>query len=224
MADKWQRSFLLQQITQENYEVRSFRFEFGLSRFDFQPGQFSVVRPQNRPELRASLTFSSAPQDDCFEFTLKRTGDFGTYLYDHARPGDVWSLTQPAGGVALQPAHLGSPLCMIVRDYCVPAARAFLRWLQTQARGQRLTLIHEMSSPRERLFEQELEDFEASDRLLYYPLEETTLDDGLLEQIFPPGSNPYYYIYGEAADARRFRDLLQQRGVAKERLMVERWS
>jgi len=224
VAVKWQRSFLLQQVIQENYEVRSFRFEFGSSRFDFQPGQFSVVRPQNRPEVRASLTFSSAPQADSFEFTLKRIGDFGTYLYDHARPGDVWSLTQAAGGVALQPSHLGSPLCMIVRDYCAPAARAFLRYLNEQPPGQRLTLIHELSSPRERLFEQEFEDFECADRLLYYPLEDGCLEAGLLEQIFPPGSNPYYYLYGEAADARRFRDLLQQRGVAKERMMVERWS
>ena len=221
MADKWQRSFLLQQVIQENYEVRSFRFDFGLTRFHFQPGQFSVVRQQSRPDLRASLTFSSGPGDDYFEFTLKRSGQFGSYLYDQARPGDVWSLTQPAGGVALQPAHLDSPLCMIARDYCMPAARAFWRWLQTQPPGQRLILIHELSNPRERLFEKELA---ASDRLLYYPLEEANLEGGLLDQLFPPGSTPYYYIYGEAADARRFRDLLQQRGVAKERLMVERWS
>lgn len=224
MADKGQRSYLLQQVIQENYEVRSFRFDFGLSRFTFQPGQFSVIRPQSHPELRASLTFSSGPDDETFEFTLKRSGQFGTSIYEQARPGDVWSLTPPAGGVALKPDHLESPLCMIVRDYCAPAARSFLRWLSTQPGRPRLTLIHELSSPQERLFQQELEKFEASDQLLYYPLENACLEGGLLDQLFPPGQIPYYYVYGEAADARRFRDVLQQRGVTKERMLVERWS
>jgi ferredoxin-NADP reductase len=224
VGDKWQRSFLLQQVIQENYEVRSFRFEFGLSRFDFLPGQFSVVCPQSRPDLRASLTFSSAPQEDTFEFTLKRSGDFGTHFYDAARPGDVVRLTQAAGGVALQPDHLGSPLCMLVRDYCMPAARSFLRWLDTRPPGHRLTLVHELSHPRERLFGAELEQFQARQRLSYVPLPEGEVSQPLLDGLFPSGSNPYFYIYGEAADARRFRDLLQQRGVSKERMLVERWS
>lgn len=224
MAVRWERSFLIQQVIQENPQVRSFRCEFGLSRFHFWPGQFAVVRHLERPEVRASLTFSTGPDDEHFEFTLKRSGDFGTRVYDEAKAGDLLCITQPAGGVALQPAHLGAPVCFIGRDHCVPAARGFLRWLKGQPGVHPLTVIHELSSPEESLYSEEFASFVNAQQLRYKPLPAESLSTDMLDELFADSETPWFFVHGEASDARRFRELLQLRGVSKERMLVERWS
>lgn len=228
-----ERVYLVQEVVDENASVRSYRFDVGLAGVAFAPGQFAVVRHPHRP-LRASLTFSSSachPRD--FEFSVKRVGEFGTAFYDEVRPGDALALTAAAGPFVLD-CEAAQPTCFISRDYCVPALRAYVRTLRDQGRRPELLAIHELSSPGEALYHQELRASRWDGFRLLYLLDapsagswqgltgQVTAD--LLSRLLPDPSRVRYFLTGERPDVARYREVLTGLGVPSAQVRLERWS
>ncbi len=226
--------FQIRKVTQELSDVRSYAFDFGNSRFDFEPGQFVIVTLG--PELQAPLTISSSPTEPGqFEITVKRTGNFGTRFYDTMTAGDEVSLSRPMGQFKLDRQAV-SPVCFIGRDYAITAARSFLRFLWETGSPRRLTLLHEISGFDQVLFDAEFRRYPPGERftrllLLDQPTRPpgwtgpvSRVTDQLLKGLFVESPDTRFYAVGEGSDIGFYKNQLQAAGIPKTSFLLERWS
>jgi glycine betaine catabolism B len=223
--------YIVQEVIQELDDVRSYRFDWGLQPLDFKPGQFVACQMLGRASgLKAALTFSTAQRSGPeFQFTLKRTGDFGTEFYDFIQPGDVVSLSRPTGPWCLEPSERRAVI-LIGRDYTVVGARAFYQELKAKASGQRFSLWHEVSGFCNVLFLQELQKNDWFDRLIFrhYLNAQVEGDDiaGPITLEFLTSQverlrESAVFVTGEGVDVKRYREMLKGLGI---NAIYEKWS
>ena len=222
-AKKTEQNYILQDIRQESATVKSYVFYYGLTPFDFLPGQFVVVRMHSAPEFRASLTLSSCPEDrNQFELTLKRTGSFGTHFYDQAEIGSVVSMTAPAGPFSLKKLS-DRPIAFLGHDYTIPACRSFLRHLRANQSQRPLVLFQELSAPEEAIYQEEFSQ-PGYGHFRWVPCHGQEIQADLLRQHLPDFGDWHYYIQAEGPEARRLRSLVQSLEIGADQISVERWS
>lgn len=218
-------TYTIEGIKRESPDVYTFRCSYGVEPMVFLPGQFVVAQRGNGK--KASVTMSSPPSDRTgFNFTLKRTGEFGTDFCDKARPGDEITVTRPTGPFALDVSQR-RPVCFIGRDYTVSAARSALleRRHRLQYGGERprgkFFLIHELSSREEQIF---APDFKEESPGFFYIPTLATVDAQFIKENITQLSATEFYVCAEGVDAKRFKAVLQELGLEKELVHIERWS
>jgi ferredoxin-NADP reductase len=235
MNDQTSSSYLIQEIVQENSAVRSYTFDFGLASFAFKPGQFCVTQLESSSTLMGALSLTSSPLDKKeFTLTVRRTGNFGSFIYDNARVGSLLKMRPPAGTFELN-LQSSVPICFIARDYTVTAARSFFRFLAITNPHRPFFLLQELSHSSELLFTQEfcskaLTNFKwitiGPDPVRTGEPEHVTgaINARLIMSIFPFWKEAEYYIAAEGIDAKRYKGEMTLLGVENDRLKVERWS
>lgn len=219
-------AFLVQSI--EHYEscyVKTFHFSFGMTPFEFYPGQFVTVEHPNYKNLTGALTLSSSPLDrNHFSLSVKDIGNFGSKFYSEVREGDVIDVSRPLGKFHIK-SNEPDPVVFIARDYAVTAAYSAMKYLKDIKSNRYFFMIHEYSSEEECLFAEDFQRFadESAQTMYYIPC--SALDSALASKIV--NGIPYpasYYVAGEGVDVKRFMNLILQQGIAKERIHFERWS
>ncbi|MFQ3580671.1 MAG: FAD-binding oxidoreductase [Chloracidobacterium sp.] len=228
------KPYTIRRILQETPDVRSFILEFGDHPFSFTPGQFTVVHLN--AECQAPLTISSSPHDQkYFQFTVKRTGNFGTQFYDQAQIGDTVSIGEPMGQLKLQTDTL-DPVCFLGSDYCIPAARSFFYYILIRQPQRKMTLFHEVTSLDQVLYDNEFKHFEQNSPLtrvvlLNQPNRPAGWAGGLgritpvmLRSLYLENPKTKFYAAGEFAEVKFYQQLLQAAEIPKQSTFVERWS
>ena len=222
-AKKTEQRYILQDVIEENESVRSYLFYYGLTPFQFSPGQFVVTRLGESGPFRASLSLSSSANDrDKFELTVKRTGDFGTHFFDNAQVGSLVLMTQPSGPFVLD-AQDTSPICFVGCDYSIPSARSFLRTLRENQSNRPFVLIQELTAESEVLFGAEFKDPH------YRHFSWKTVAKGgltaeyLSKELLDPKVWSFY-VQAEGVEAKTYQNVIRSLGVEPARLRVERWS
>ncbi|MGI9324845.1 MAG: pyridoxamine 5'-phosphate oxidase family protein [Pseudomonadales bacterium] len=131
------RQYAVARIEDESASIRSFYFvpESG-SNADFSPGQFLTIRANiSGKSVVRTYTVSSAPSDPHYRISVKRDGEFSTFLHDQIKVGDSIELRAPAGefvfnASAKRPAVLIAagvgitPMISMLRHAIVESVRA----------------------------------------------------------------------------------------------------
>ncbi|MBL8150591.1 MAG: hypothetical protein JNN15_11750 [Blastocatellia bacterium] len=228
--------YIVQHIHQDLADVRSYTFDFGLSPFRFEPGQFVVGSIDYHSErLQAALTLSSSPTNrESFELTVKRTGNFGTKFYDVVQEGDVIEMTQPSGPFKLD-INDTRPIFFIGRDYTVPAARGFYRYLVETNSTRPFALVHEISSPNELLYNEEFSSGKLKTFVRFAMLDAEIRPEGwrglmgrisapIIEKIVKQLNNTVFYVSAEGVDMKYFKAELAKLPIDPQNIHLERWS
>lgn len=223
--------YIVQEVIQELDDVRSYRFDWGLQPLEFKPGQFVACQMLGRASgLKAALTFSTCQRSGPnFQFTLKRTGDFGSEFYDHIQPGDVVSISRPTGPWCLEPSEQ-RPVIMIGRDYTVVAARTFYEELKAKNSSQKFSLWHEISGFCNLLFSDELKLTDWFDRRIFRDYAKAEAGSGdvagpitldFLKSHEEELRAAAVFVTGEGIDVKRYREMFKGLGLQPS---YEKWS
>jgi ferredoxin-NADP reductase len=221
-------SFLIQDIRQETNTVRRYIFDYGITPFEFYPGQFCVASHPRDPSLTAALTIATSPlRRDGFEFALHRSGNFGTRFYDEAKTGDVVQL-KPAQGKFHIEVNDTRPMVYIAYDYAVTGARSFWQYHQDAQLKRPLHLLHPHRGPDNALFYDEFNSTQ-SDLRRYFPIRlapdpSLSINQVALASALIGLQEPVLFIAGEGNDVKALTALAQQTGVPTQRIKTERWS
>jgi glycine betaine catabolism B len=224
--------FSVRKITQELEDVRTYTVGFGPSGFDFQPGQFSIVRLSE--DVQGPLTLIPHQDDErAFEVTVKRTGNFGARFYDSVRAGDPLQFGIPMGKFVLE--NNASPICFLGRDYTIPAARAFLRTLQRRKDPRSMTLIHEITGVDQLMYDSEFREETSPQFTRVLVLDKPIRPNGwtgpvgrvtenMVGALYGESRETVFYAVGEGADMNYYRQIFEKAGIPRELLRLERWS
>ncbi len=221
-------SFLVQDIVQELPDVRRYRFDYGLTPFEFYAGQFCVVKlPGSEPALTGALSLASSPlRRDSFDLVVKRTGNFGTRFYDGIGLGEVISMKPPMGRFVLS-TNNPQPVTAIGFDYCVTAIRSFWQYLEDTQEPREFNFIHVIRGARNALFQSEFS-ASAQGARHYLPVEREEGEGvfGLKEiaELVPNVGDHQVFVVGEGEDVRPLVEEWKRAGLNERSLHVERWS
>jgi ferredoxin-NADP reductase len=227
--------FLVQHVSQELADVRTFGFTYGLAPFEFEPGQAVQVGIPDFPGQTGIVTISSSPtQRSLFEITVRRGGEFGTKFYDTVKSGDMISMTQPSGTFCLE-AEDTRPLCFIGRDFSIPAARSFYHYLADVKSTRPYALLHELSHPDNQLFHYEFN----QPRLNHFQYRLTldqpekppqwngslgAINTELIQFVLPQFSETVFYLAGERKDVDYYREQVAALAVPAAQVHCDYWS
>jgi ferredoxin-NADP reductase len=224
----------VEQVTQELADVRSYQITVEPGSFRFTPGQFVVL---GLPEfsLEGALAVSSSPYErESFSVTVKRSGSFGTAFYDHVQDGSPVLIGKPSGLCCI--AEVGHrPVCFIGRDASITPSRSFARFFAMEATRRRFTLIHELSSHTQRLFEMEFQQptYSWMRRSLYLDCADTPAHwSGNLGAVntfavlneVPDFLETEFYVAGDSKDIRRVRGILRELNIPLQQIHTEKWT
>jgi ferredoxin-NADP reductase len=226
---------LVQHISQELADARTYGFSYGMSPFEFEAGQAVVVGVPDFPGVEGTVTISSSPTHrSSFELTIKRAGEFGAKFYDTVKIGDMISLRQPSGDFCLR-AEETHPLCFLARDGAVTAARSFYHYLSDQKSTRRFTLLHELSDPGQQLFHYEFDQPQLEHFHYHLTLDQPErppswngsmgpVTPELIARVVPEPMTTLFYVAGERKDADYFRQQLAALAVPAEWVRCDYWS
>lgn len=236
MADKANTAnYIVQHVKQELKDVRTYTFDFGLSRFHFDPGQFVIVALPTDETVQGALTLCSSPLNAKeFELTLKRSGDFGAQFFDQVRAGDIVRIGKPTGPFKIDPRDT-RPICFIARDYCIPAARSIYRFLNETQSGRPFCLLHEISGFDQVLYNKELAVPSIKNYARWITLDQPNppanwpgpkgrVTADLVRKALKNPLETLYYITGEGPDVKHFKQVLDELHIPSLNIRQERWS
>ncbi|HMZ80893.1 MAG TPA: FAD-dependent oxidoreductase [Acidobacteriota bacterium] len=230
------KSFVVQKITQELADVRSYTFHFGLMRFQFEPGQFVVASLDSKGiDAQGALTLSSSPlHPTAFELTVKRSGGFGTTFYDTVEEGDIISIGSAKGPFML-PREGTQPVCFISRDYCIPAARSYYRFLTDTKATRPFLLLHEITNPTQILYHQEFTRpaWNGFARLIFldsptkpanWTGPHTRITRSIIQRIIKRPDDTLFFITGEGPVIKYYKEQFEGLNLPPRNIHYERWS
>lgn len=220
--------FFVQDVIPIAPQVRLFQFDYGLTPMEYYPGQFCVATlPRSEPPQTAALTIATSPlRRQSFELAVVRTGNFGTRFYDSVNVGDVVPMSVPQGKFTLELTD-PRPALLIAYDYCTTGVRAIWQYHADSGQTRRLTFLHAQRPGQSALFSQEFTTSTSPVRQ-YLPvrLNQTseTLPPATLQAALSSLPNCLVYLVGEGPDVKATQTALEQSGLERDRLKVERWS
>lgn len=154
-GDVWRRMVIAER-REETADAVSLvlRLPDGAPAGDFLPGQYVSVQvelPDGAQQIR-QYSLSSAPGQPNWRITVKRVrggnapdGEVSTWLHEHARPGDVLTVSLPAGDLVL-PEGDGPLLLASAGIGCTPML-ALLDHLAASGTDRRISVLHADRTP-----------------------------------------------------------------------------
>jgi len=127
----------------------------------YQPGQFlTLVLPIRNHEIRRSFSLSSAPGiDKELQITVKRipNGEISTWMYRHAKVGDVLSSLPPSGRFVLNPETTHSrDIFMVAAGSGITPIFSLLKSLLVHEPQSHITLIYSNRNEKSTIFYHQL--------------------------------------------------------------------
>lgn len=220
--------FLVQDIQQIAPDTRLFQFDFGLTPMEYYPGQFVVVRlPQSEPPLTAAITLASSPlRRQSFDLGIVRTGNFGTRFYDSVQVGQIIEMSVPQGKFYPELSD-PRPILLIAHDYCTTGIRAIWQYHSDSSLPRPLAFLHGQRQGHTALFTNEFAATTAPNRRylpIALPPAPATLPPEAIASALSAQPSCVVFLVGEGPDVAATRQQLEQLGIGRDRLHVERWS
>ncbi|GAB4246924.1 MAG: hypothetical protein OHK005_12910 [Candidatus Methylacidiphilales bacterium] len=228
MSTKPSFRFLVQDIKQIAPDTRLFQFDFGLTPMEYYPGQFVVVTlPQSDPRVTAAITLASSPlRRQSFELAIVRTGNFGTRFYDSVQIGQIIEMSVAQGKFHPELSD-PRPILLIAHDYCTTGIRAIWQYHADSSLPRPVTFLHGQRDGQSALFADEFTSTSAPNRR-YLPVSlppaPATLSSETIASALSAQPGCVVFLVGEGPDVAATRHHLEQLGISRDRLHLERWS
>jgi len=236
------RPYAIERIEDESVSIRSFYLspKEGAN-VDFSPGQFLTVRAVvNGKNLVRTYTVSSAPSDALYRISVKRDGEFSSYLHDQANVGDVIQLRAPTGDFIFDASEHRPALLIAAGVGITPMISMLRHSLVESVRVRHMRNIHLLLIARnatERAFYEEIQklaqDFPGQFQVTWCLTQpEDSLQPGLdfqhhgrltdtiLDEVID-ASETDIYLCGPAGFMQNTYDLLCDLDIADERIFAE---
>jgi ferredoxin-NADP reductase len=225
-------------VRAETHDVKTFVLRPNARFTDYVPGAFVNVSLRiGGVKHQRSYSISSAPSaDGTLSITVKRVsgGIVSNFLADHVHPGDVLTLSAPAGQFRL-PEQLPPALLMISAGSGITPVMSMLRQLLAQRSTLAVTFLHFARSPRDLIFHEELLHSAAAMPNLRLALSVEQADEHwtgsrgrftqeLLESVAPNYRELDTFLCGPAPFMKGVIQALDQTGADMSRLRYERFN
>ncbi len=205
---------------------------------DFLTGQFITVAWPDTPRYRRAYSLSSCALDrGWFEVTVKREGKMGTRVVDWAKEGDVMTVIQPVGKF-LPVYEPDKHLICIAGGSGVTPFRGYVREATRNKLDTKITILYSVRTTEDIIFNHEFRELEKENPNFTFHVTCTRLGDedpwegrrgridaeyvkvhiGDLEKTVFYGCGPNLLV--EFAE----KLVLDQMGVPKEQMQVEKWG
>lgn len=205
---------------------------------DFLTGQFITVAWPDTPRYRRAYSLSSCALDrGWFEVTVKRDGKMGTRVVDWAKEGDVMTVIQPVGKF-LPVYEPDKHLICIAGGSGVTPFRGYVREATRNKLDTKITILYSVRTTEDIIFNHEFRELEKENPNFTFHVTCTRLGDedtwegrrgridaeyvkehiGDLEKtvFYACGPNPLVDFAEKL--------VLDQMGVPKEQMQVEKWG
>jgi ferredoxin-NADP reductase/Fe-S-cluster-containing hydrogenase component 2 len=161
---RWMGKLTLAGVAHVSHNVKTFRFrapDGGKVPFDYMPGQFLTlcIVPRGIP-VRRSYTIASTPTwRDRIEITVKREPDglVSRWLHDELKVGDEVQIEAP-NGTFIFSGHEAASVLLVGAGVGITPLMSVARYLTETGWQGRISLILGFRSPRDFLFQTELEE------------------------------------------------------------------
>jgi ring-1,2-phenylacetyl-CoA epoxidase subunit PaaE len=236
------------EIVPETAEANSIRFEIPAElreAFAFRAGQHLTLKAEiGGEEVRRNYSLCTAPDDEDWMVTVKRIagGVFSNWVGDQLKPGDVVDVMPPHGSFTTdfdpQASHRyvgfagGSGITPVI---------SLIRTALKAEPGSRFTLLYGNRDSSSVIFLDALADLkdrymgrfelyhflaeeEGDVELFNGMLDKATCDNAIEHLVGDPGSVDAWFICGPGPMMDAAESALLERGVAKERIHIERFT
>ena len=231
MEDRGADTLTVTRVRRQARDVRSFRMRAGRARgASFAPGQVARLRAG---ETESYFAIASAPEDEEFEFLIKRTGgasgDAGGPFYS-LKEGETVGLAQIAGRGFRVDDHAGDDLVFVAMGTGIAPVRSALRHAIARAgRFGRLVVLYGARTPEDFCYADETEQWQAAGVELrqvisrpdgYEWAGETGYVQSLLDHVLPTLASPVAFLAGSREMIEHTRDRLREMGLDAEKILT----
>lgn len=157
--------FRVKQVVRETSEAVTLVFEALTPELSYTPGQFLTFQiPFEGAVMSRSYSLSTTPYTDRYPaITVKKVlgGKISTYLYDHAREGQVFEATAPRGRFIRPPMRaVGRHLTLIAGGSGITPLFSILKGALFQERETKVSLIYANRHQEGIIYKDALDDLE----------------------------------------------------------------
>jgi ferredoxin-NADP reductase len=211
-------------------EVKHFVIEIP-EKFRFIPGQYiSWILPHPDGELRRSYSIASHVDNKQLELCIKivKHGK-GTPLIDACKAGDVIEIMGPLGHFVINEKSFNKDIVFVSTGTGVTPFRPMIDYLLKTGFQKKISLIAGYKTEKDVLYDDEFlalmkqyKNFSYSIVLSRSETHEKKYVQDVIKKIFSPDAD--YYICGLKEMVLGVRDLLLDKGVAREQIYFERYD
>ncbi len=230
---------LVEKVTSEAPDVKTvlLRWPEGYD-VEFRTGQFVTLFWLDSHGYKRAYSLSSCALDrGFFEVTVKREGKMGTRIVDWVKAGDRLGVLPPVGRFlpVLEPDR---QLVCIAGGSGVTPFRGFVREATRRQISTRISILYSVRRPSDIIFRSEFEELARQNphfgfhvtctRLLPeddWPGSQGRISAAWVRQHFTNSAKAVFYACGPTAlVAHAERMVLEELGIPKEQLRVEKWG
>jgi len=205
---------------------------------DFLTGQFITVAWPDTPRYRRAYSLSSCALDrGWFEVTVKRDGKMGTRVVDWAKEGDVMTVIQPVGKF-LPVYEPDKHLICIAGGSGVTPFRGYVREATRNKLDTKITILYSVRTTEDIIFNHEFRELEKENPNFIFHVTCTRLGDDdtwegrrgridaeyVKEHIGELDKTVFYACGPNPLVEFAEKLVLDQMGVPKEQMQVEKWG
>ena len=240
-------SLTIDRIVEETAEAKSIRFavpEELRESFRFSPGQHLTLMAEiEGEEVRRNYSLCVAPQDGELKVTVKRIagGEFSNWANDNLKPGDSLAVMPPHGSFtwAFDPgaanhyvAFAGgsgiTPILSLIRTAMTTEPKSRFTLFYGNRDSQSVIFLEELARLKNRFMDRlEIHHFlaeEAGEIDLFNGMLDRAKCDEVLAELVDPADVAAFFICGPGPMMDAAEAALEARGVAQERILIERFT
>lgn len=218
-------------VIDETDSIRTFRFARPPG-FDFQPGQFLMVRVEAGGQTNARCySISSAPGVAGYlEVSVRRQGLVSGALHDTVRPGGTLFIHRPLGRFT-GPGDPASHAVLLAGGIGITPLISMLRHAVTTQPHQKVTLLYSVRTPRDAAFRDELEWLARRHPQVRVVmtvsgepapgLRQGRIDAALIGDTVPEPTAARYFLCGPLPMIDALREILTGLGVPRDHIRYE---
>jgi ferredoxin-NADP reductase len=197
--------------------------------FDFIPGQFvNAIAKVDGKNVARSYTISSAPHEKFLEITVKKQGLFSSYLHS-LKKGDELQMMGPVGNFRYEDSD--KEAVFIIGGCGIGAAISMLRHIAHKEK-KKCYLFYSCRTFDDAAFKEELDSYEKKGMLKQIitltrsekkGCEIGRVNETLLNKYLKDIPKKVFYLCGPVVMVQDVVKMLENLGVPKENIKVERW-
>lgn len=213
----------IQEIIQETHDVKTFRF-VRPKELVFKPGDHAKVSLPGKPEARP-FTFSSAPNSEFLDLTIKLHGTFTEQLFELT----IWDIVIIEGpiGEGLEFESFPEPLLLIGAGSGITPLASLIRHIQKENLSNEVVFLDANKTSKDIIFKDELNSLPDNFKVIHVLSREESENSGhvnedMINKNVKDPEKYRWFICGPPAFTKSIIEIARNY-VSDEKIMAETW-